>query len=114
MKPTDQQLLEEAYSNINEEAQKFSGEIVDIAVPLEWLQIAYTAHERPETTAVLAKLMSDILHFKGKGGRSNQSRYEYIMKLTKNNTRRAVDGVRTTSPELKPTPLRPGEPTHGW
>ena len=97
----------------DEGSKELTGHTVEIEVPLEWMQYAYTAHERPNSPDVLAKLMGDIMDYKGKG-RSNKSRYEYAMKLTKNNTQPAVDGIKTTSPELKPIDRRPGDPTSGW
>ena len=58
MKTKDQQLLEEAYSNINEGI----GSTVSIEVPTKLWKAALNAHKLPNSNEVLAKIMGDIVN----------------------------------------------------
>ena len=104
------------FTNVTEgKDNKLSGRTVEIEVPFEWLELAYNSEKSP---AVLADIMKQLLAYKGGPGLSTSDRFNRIKKLTKNNTRPAVDGIRTQkdSKLRSDLPEKPyGSPgTTGW
>jgi hypothetical protein len=58
MKPTDQQLLEEAYTLINEG----DGGMVNVEIPSKLWKAALNAHKLPNSSEVLAMVMGEVVN----------------------------------------------------
>jgi hypothetical protein len=82
MKSKDQQLLEEAYANINES----HGKTITIEVPLELWKHALNAHNVPNTADVLAAIMGDIVNLHNEKNRAAEKESKdheaYLNKLS--------------------------------
>ncbi len=81
MKSKDQQLLEEAYTSINEG----NGNMVTIEIPAQLWKHALNAHKLPNSAEVLGKIMGDVVnlyHQKEKTKREEQADFhDYMTKV---------------------------------
>ena len=87
MKTKDQQLLEEAYTSINEG----DGGMVSVEIPSKLWKAALNAHKLPNSPEVLAMVMGEVvnLYLKNKEAKGQEQKdfHSYMKKVHSGETR---------------------------
>ena len=87
MKSKDQQLLEEAYTSVNES----NGDMVNVEIPSKLWKAALNAHKLPNSSEVLAMVMGEVvnLYVKNKEAKRQEQKdfHNYMKKVHSGETR---------------------------